>query len=52
MKNLRELNLNELIFTSGGELPYTENAVNGRALANQLHQIGDFARGFIHAFFN
>ena len=51
MKNLRELNSNEIIFISGGELPYTENAVNGRALLNQLHQIGDFTRGFFHGFF-
>ena len=51
MKNVEELNFNELISISGGELPYTENAVNGRALANQLHQIGDFARGFFHGFF-
>ena len=46
MKNVRELKFDELVYISGGELPYTEHSLNGRAIADQLHHVGDFFRGF------
>jgi hypothetical protein len=55
MKNLKELNFNEMVFINGGELPYTENAVDGIALARGLsrayHHTCDFFRGLKKGFF-
>ena len=43
--NLVELNTQEISFINGGELPYTQNAVNGQGLVRDLHNTWDFLRG-------
>ena len=45
MKNLKGMTLNELKIFNGGELPYTQNAVNGQGLVRDLHNTWDFLRG-------
>ncbi|HFK5575421.1 hypothetical protein KRE40_16350 [Elizabethkingia meningoseptica] len=48
------MTLTEAMNINGGELPYTENALKGRSMANQImyaaHQAGDFIRGFLSGF--
>ena len=51
MKNLKNLNLVELKSINGGELPYTENAINSQGLLKDLHNTVDAARGFVNGLF-
>lgn len=52
--NLVELTQSQVLNVNGGELPYTEHSVNGRAVAKGvmsfIHGVGDFLRGFQDAF--
>ncbi|QZK88983.1 bacteriocin [Flavobacterium sp. CHNK8] len=52
--NLVELNAFDTIEVNGGELPYTDKALDGASIAkgvtNFIHQAGDFLRGFTSAF--
>ena len=54
MKNLKSMTLDELKDFNGGELPYTEHAINGegvyKSIKATLHNVGDFVRGFLDAF--
>lgn len=56
LKNLNvvELNAQESTILNGGELPYTQNSLNGQNIAHQItwaaHQAGDFIRGFLSGF--
>jgi hypothetical protein len=49
--SLTNLSFEDMVVIGGGELPYTENAINGRAVADTVltiaHNTSDFFRGFV-----